>query len=170
MIMTTTKVSPEELSRLLPPQDRRRRKRILTLRHAGIGALVVVVCFLIVSAWSEFRREKPGQHGRLYSRRTRVVEFQSRRPYTVVKETQISDSRGADPLLIDAARRAQWLGVTDADIARMREALAPTTPYGTGATSIPGGEGILQQNSTREKARIEITGGPEGVQIKKDER
>lgn len=167
--MIMAKVSTEDLAKLLPPQNRRRRRRILTLRHARIFALVVVLGFLVVSAWSEFRQGKPGEYGRLYSRRARAAEFQSQKSYTVVKETSISDHTGANPLLLEAARRAQWLGVTDADIARMREALAQPSPYGGEAVTIPSGEGLLQQNSNREKARIEISGGPEGVIVKKDE-
>lgn len=157
-------VSTEELSRLLPPRDRRRRKRVLTLRNARFFALALIGLFVLVSLFFEFRPMRPGQFGRLYERRTRDAAVNARKPYPVIQETNISDQIGADPLLLEAARRQQYLGVTPADIAAMREAAQPTAHS---PEVIPGGTPLLQQNTSQEKARIEITGGPGGVYVKR---
>lgn len=160
----------EDLPKGTPQRERRRRRRVLTLRNAGKFAAAVILLFVAVSLVSEFRHRgnEPGEYGRLYSRRTRHADLEPRKPYTVIDETSISDETGADPMLLEAARRQQYLGVTDADIAAMRAAANPQTDT-TGTMFIPGSnQPVLQQNSDREKARFEITGGRDGVTVKKD--
>src|SRR5688572_12270213 len=149
-------------------RDRRRRRRILTLPNALKFALALVVLFFVVSLISEYRGgAEPGEYGRLYSRRARRVELEERKPFTVVEETNINDQTGADPMLLEAARRQQYLGVTDADIQAMIQRAQPKTD--TAPIMIPGtSDPVLQQNSDREKARFEITGGPGGVTVKKE--
>jgi hypothetical protein len=153
----------EDRSKPFPPQDRRRGKRILTFRNARLFGLALIVVFVLVSLFFEFRPKKPGEFGRLYSRRTRAAAVNARQSYTIIKETNISDQVGADPMLLEAARRQQYLGVTDADIAAMRFAAQPRPPV---LEITPGGTPILQQNTNQQKAKIEITGGPEGVYVK----
>jgi hypothetical protein len=163
VVMGMENTPVEDLPKPFPQRDRRRGKRILTFRNARFVVLALIGVFVLVSLFFEFRPKKPGEFGRLYSRRTRAAAVNARQSYMVIKETNISDQVGADPMLLEAARRQQYLGVTDADIAAMRIAAQPRLQV---LEVTPGGMPVLQQNSNQPKAKIEITGGPEGVYVK----
>jgi hypothetical protein len=92
-------------------QDRRRRKRILTLKNSGRAALVLLVLFIAASLFSELRNPEPGEHGRLYNRRTVETDVKPEKVEVVVEEKVEQDLVGADPMLMTAAAREQYLGV-----------------------------------------------------------
>lgn len=97
-----------------PPRDRRRRKRVLTLRNVALAVLAVAVLFVLVNLVSERYRPDPGEHGRLYSQRAKTVPVIEEAPVApVVLATPLPEAPAADPLLLDAARRAQYLGVNE---------------------------------------------------------
>ena len=157
--------TPDDTTRTIL-RDRRRGKRIVTKRNVLWLVISLVVVFIGISIVSEyFHGREPGEYGRLYERRTRRVDVAPRKPYTVVQENHISDQVGSDPMLLEAARRQQYLGVSDADLQKMREEAMGVTTSTQPAITIPGGQGILETNSDREKPRLEISGGPGGVTV-----
>jgi hypothetical protein len=53
---------------IVPIHDRRKHKRILTLKNFGIFVAVLVVAFVAISIRSEMRSLRPGDYGRLFRR------------------------------------------------------------------------------------------------------
>jgi hypothetical protein len=159
-----TQLPPDDTTRTIL-RDRRSGRRIVTKRNVLRFVIALVLVFIGISIASEFHDEEPGEYGRLYERRTRRADVEPRKPYTVVQENNISDQVGADPMLLEAARRQQYLGVSDADLQRMREQAMGLNTSTQPAITIPAGQGILETNSDREKPRLEISGGPGGVTV-----
>jgi len=97
---------------VVPIRDRRRGKRILTLKNArnvtGV-ALGLFVAFLAVSA---VRKPKANDdYGRLLGQQIAVPAPDIQKAPQVITEGRISDDDHADPLLLSAAAREQYLGV-----------------------------------------------------------
>jgi hypothetical protein len=134
-------------------QDRRRRKRILTLRNSGRAALVLLAVFIAASLFSEFRNPGPGEHGRLYNRRTVEAEVKAKPVEVVVEEKVEQDLVGADPMLMTAAAREQYLGV---DTAPQFDAATTYVP-----TALPqlGGGSFVDETGDRVARPQSETGG-----------
>ena len=98
---------------IVPIRDRRRRKRILTLKNAqraGIATLVLVLALTVVS---EIRDRRPiDGYGRLLDKQVSVPAPQVQKTPQIVTEGPIADQEHADPMLLSAAAREQYLGVT----------------------------------------------------------
>jgi hypothetical protein len=130
---------------IVPIRDRRQHKRYLTLKNAGIASAVAFVAFIGVSIYSEVRRPAPNDYGRL-ARREIAPRPLPQKPLEVVRETpSIDDQAAADPMLVEPAARASWLGNETSSAA----VIAPPAPAPTAAR---GGD-------------VAIVGGPEGVSI-----
>ncbi|HEV7919600.1 MAG TPA: hypothetical protein VGR02_02300 [Thermoanaerobaculia bacterium] len=95
---------------IVPIRDRRRGRRILTLRNFGIALGVAVLLFVVLTVASEFRHPKEGEYGRLVAGEVPKTELQ---PQTreIVSEAPVPDETAADPMLITSQARAQYLGV-----------------------------------------------------------
>ena len=164
-----------------PPRDRRRRKRILTLRNVAIAALGVVVLFVLVNLVSERFGPDPGEHGRLYRQRAKTVPVVEEAPVApVVLATPLPEAAAADPLLLDAARRAQYLGVNDPVLSQPTGNEFEIVPADANLPKLGGGvfvEGsdarpvsVNPPKPTKEsgKRRIVISGDSQGVELRVD--
>lgn len=137
---------------IVPIRDRRRRKRILTLKHFGIFMAVLAVVFVAISIRSEMRGLNPGGYGRLFNRE--VPPAVEAKPMEVVHEAEpsaVAEQTHADPMLVQPMERAQWL-VDD------------TTA--TTATVVP----VMTAASVRGNGDVAIVGGTEGVTVVRKER
>ncbi len=172
-----------------PPRDRRRRKRIVTLKNAAIGSLLLAIVFLAATMFSERYGPDPGEHGRLYRQRADTVPVvEAERIVPVVEATPLPATGGADPLLLDAAKREQYLGVgvpvplvtpevsepgersTEYQIVPDRQNL----PKLGGGVFKSGDEKAVPVNPTvapklGAKRRIVISGGADGVELRVDQ-
>src|SRR4051794_25592024 len=63
--------------------ERRRRRRYLTLKNAGIVGIAVVFAFLLLSAWSAFRPHSAASRN-LFSRDGEFSDSASTRPASIV--------------------------------------------------------------------------------------
>ncbi|HEX6098221.1 MAG TPA: hypothetical protein VF432_17975 [Thermoanaerobaculia bacterium] len=137
---------------IVPIRDRRRRKRILTLKNFGIVTAVLLIAFVAISIRSEMRGLRPGDYGRLFGRE--VPAPVEPKPMEVVREEPpaVTDQTQADPTLVEPMARSQWL-VDDVPPATP----APVTPVVTAA-------------SVRGEADLAIVGGADGVAVVRTER
>ena len=98
---------------IVPIRDRRRGKRILTLKNVRNAALItigLVVAFLVVA---EIRQPKSkDDYGRLFGQQVAVPAPAVKPTQQIVTEGSIPDQDHADPTLLSAAAREQYLGVT----------------------------------------------------------
>src|SRR5207253_2484366 len=98
---------------VVPIRDRRRRKRILTLKNARNVTLVAGGLIAAVLVVYEVRGPKMhDDYGRLFGQQVSVPAPEVKRQQQIVTEGQISDDDHADPLLLSSAAREQYLGVT----------------------------------------------------------
>ncbi len=142
----------------VPSLDRRSRFRIVTLKNAAWTALAILVIFVTISIYREKRAPGADEHGRLYNRRlAEPAAPQDVAPGPIVEEQQpVAEQPGADPTLLDAARREQFLRTTTT---------APPVPATTAAppatASSPPTPSLREVK--RSGGRVVITGGAEGV-------
>ena len=135
---------------IVPVRDRRRRKRILTLKNFGIFVAVLTIAFVAISIRSEMRSLRPGDYGRLFGRE--VPPPVEPKPLEVVHEapSPVDDSTHADPTLVEPMARSQWL-VDDTATTTM-------TPVVVNAAAVRG------------EGDVTIVGGSEGVTVVQRER
>jgi hypothetical protein len=82
--------------------ERRREKRYLTLKNAGIAAIALVLAFVLLSVWSAVRPHSAAS-GEAISYREQASDSTSPRPEPmVVEEGSTNDHPGTDPRLLDA--------------------------------------------------------------------
>jgi hypothetical protein len=140
---------------LVPIHDRRRRRRILTLKNFGIALAVFVVLFVMISIRSELRGTS-ADYGRLMERELPPV-VTPEKPVEVVTEgtpQPVPDATHADPLLLAPMGREQWLHGD------------PNAPAATTAEVMPRAEGSVARGDTR----VAIVGSDtEGVTVVKRE-
>lgn len=136
---------------IVPVRDRRQRRRILTLKNFLNAAVVLIALFAVVTIYVKFRTPKTADdYGRLYKGQIKTPDVTARQPEIVQEAGPIADADGADPTLLSAAARAQYL-LTDS-----ASALTPAP---------------AQTASTEQKdERVTIVGGTEGVSIVKENR
>ncbi|HKB79718.1 MAG TPA: hypothetical protein VKH35_08385 [Thermoanaerobaculia bacterium] len=95
---------------IVPIRDRRRRRRIITLKNLGRFAIAVAILFLALTFQGEFHRSNADGYGRLFNRQVPVrTALPAPRPAVIV-EQPVRDETAADPLLIEPAAREQYLG------------------------------------------------------------
>jgi hypothetical protein len=136
---------------IVPIHDRRQRKRYLTLKNFAIAVAAGGVLFVGISIRSEMRGAGPASYGRLVAKEMPHVE--QRRPVEVVAEAPTVDQEQthADPMLVQAAAREQWLQAQT------------TTPV----VVVPPRAAAAMANGETD---VVIVGGPEGVKIVQRER
>jgi hypothetical protein len=140
---------------IVPIHDRRKRRRILTLKNFGIAVVAFLVIFAGISIRSELRGTS-ADYGRLMQREL-PPPVASDKPVEVVTEAApepVPDDTHADPLLLAPMGREQWLHGD------------PTAPVATTAEVMPRAEASVATGETR----VAIVGGTEGVTVVKRER
>ena len=139
---------------MLTQTDRRRRKRIVTLKNFRNAAIVALALFVVFAIRSEMRGKSQGDYGRIVSRE--LPPPPEPKPMEVVTETpEVRDETSADPMLLQPAARAQFLGDTT---------LQPLQPTLQPQPVVP------QSQSATRNGRVVIVGGTEGVSIVEDQR
>ena len=97
---------------IVPIRDRRRGKRILTLKNARNVTLVALALVAGLMVYSEVRGPKThDDYGRLFNEQVSTPAPEVQRAPQVVTEGQIPDQDHADPMLLSSAAREQYLGV-----------------------------------------------------------
>ena len=131
--------------------ERRRARRYVTLKNAGIAGIAVVVAFLLLSVWAAFRPHSAASSNLISSRQQPSDSISIRHDPMVVNEGSIRDHPGTDSLLLDA-------GAVDQQRAAASAAQALST--------------ALEQTNFEHRTsqlgkgqRITISGGSEGVQV-----
>jgi len=122
---------------IVPIRDRRRGKRILTLKNVRNAALItigLIVAFFVVA---EIRQPKSkDDYGRLFGQQVAVPAPEVKPTQQIVTEGPIPDQDHADPTLLSAAAREQYLGVTPgAPLAPTSTVEPPVQPPATLANS-----------------------------------
>lgn len=139
---------------IVPIHDRRKRRRILTLKNFAIAMVVFVVIFAGISIRSELRGTS-ADYGRLMQREL-PPPITPDKPVEVVTEASqpVPEATHADPLLLAPMAREQWLHGD------------PNAPVATTAEVMPRAEVSVATGETR----VAIVGGTEGVSVVKRER
>jgi len=105
-------MGPTNPNLVVPIRDRRRRKRILTLKNVRNVTLIAVALFAALTIASEIRRPKTrDDYGRLFGSQIAVPATTAQSTPQVITEAPVADEEHADPLLLSAAAREQYLGV-----------------------------------------------------------
>lgn len=102
----------QTLDRTAPMQDRRRGRRILTIRNFAIFVIVAAFVIGALNIVSELRRPHAGDYGRLYGREVKRESVKTSAPQPIVAEAEVEDREHADPMLVAPAAREQYLGET----------------------------------------------------------
>jgi hypothetical protein len=128
--------------------ERRRRRRYLTLKNAGIASIVMVVAVLLLSVWSAFR---PHSSSNLFTSGVQSSDSTAVRhePMTV-SEGSIYDHPGTDSSLLDEDAQAKLRAPLPEPSST---AAAEPTTFEQPASQLGKGQ------------RITISGGSEGVQV-----
>lgn len=138
---------------IVPIRDRRRRKRILTLKNAQRAGVVTLVLVLALTVVSEVRDRRPiNGYGRLLDKQVPVAEAPIQKAPLIVTEGPIADQDHADPMLLTAAAREQYLGV------------GPTT-----ASVVPTQPEPVAPPALGSEAHVTLVGDANGVAIVKSE-
>ncbi|MBV9492703.1 MAG: hypothetical protein JOZ54_00530 [Acidobacteria bacterium] len=147
---------------IVPIRDRRRGRRILTLRNLGIVVGAFVLVFAVVSISSEMRRPKQGEYGRLEARQV-PQPVSATQPREIVVEAPVPDDTSADPMLVTSQARAQYLGVETPvqSAAVMASTPAPAVPAATTADDFQRPEPVLGNTS----GKVTIVGDANGVAL-----
>ena len=96
---------------IVPIRDRRQHRRILTLKNFGRAFIVLGAMFIGLTVYSSRSSKTAGDYGRLFGKQVSSQTTIATPKYDVVKEAPVNDQTAADPLLVDAQRREQWLSV-----------------------------------------------------------
>jgi hypothetical protein len=142
---------------IVPIHDRRKHRRIVTLRNFRNALLVFAVFFVALTVASELRKPVAGAYGRLVARE--IGDDVARKPVEVVTEAPppVNDQTAADPMLLAPAARAQYLSELNTN------APAPATPLTTAQaeTLTPS----FAAPAARGTNNIAIVGGADGVTV-----
>ena len=134
---------------IVPIRDRRRHRRILTLKNFRNALLVLVALFAVITIEANLRRPKQSDDfGRLYGRQLPSATAVPKKPEIVYEAAPIADANSADPMLVAPAAREQILLGSNAQ--------RPTATVAPIAQTAP----VMASS-----ARMTIVGGPEGVSI-----
>ena len=97
---------------IIPIRDRRQHRRILTLKNLGRTFVALAALFVGLTVYSAFHHPHSGaEYGRLFGKQVSSQTAVAQPKYDVVKETPVNDQTAADPLLVNAQQREQWLSV-----------------------------------------------------------
>ena len=117
----------------LPPRDRRRGRRIITLKNFWRLLLAGIVLFAALILVSNLRKPTPGQYGSLYGKQQPVAAKAAFHPPIVTEAAPVSEQERADALRLDSAARSQYLGTDNTPSAS--STASPTVPFGATPTS-----------------------------------
>jgi hypothetical protein len=125
----------------------------MTLKNAGIAALVSVFAFLAISLRSEMQNDDPKGYGRLVDRALPAVE---QKPLEIIREAPapVADQTVPDPMLVEPLAREQWL---------RDQALVPVDTAGV-AVDVQPMEALPYDPRPEGDTEIVIVGGPGGLQ------
>jgi hypothetical protein len=147
---------------IVPIRDRRQRRRILTLKNFRNAAVVLIALFAVVTIYAKFRTPKTADdYGRLYKGQIKTPDVTPKQPEIVQEAGPIADADGADPTLLSAAARAQYLG-TDSNVP------AQTTTATTASALTPAPAETV--STVQKDERVTIVDGTDGVSIAKEKR
>ena len=94
---------------IVPIRDRRQRRRILTIKNCAMTMLGVAVVFASISIYSQARRVKAADYGRLFGSQVGAPTRDVPRNVEVVHEGSVADQSAPDPMLVAPAAREQLL-------------------------------------------------------------
>lgn len=150
---------PAAMRTSTPTPDRRQRRRIMTLRNFRNVLLVALALFAVITVRSEMRdRTSDGDYGRLARRSIARAPEVAPRPVPVAEASPVPEAASADPFLIQAAAREQYLR---SDLAP----LSPTTP----AVAEGQANAAPATRASSGQEHVAVVGGPEGVTPMKTE-
>jgi hypothetical protein len=148
----------------LPPRDRRRGKRILTLRNGVKALIAAAVVFAAVSLWFELR-SRQGDGLALFQTRTQqqIDEDLIVREAPPVRKV---DERVRSPIYVERPRTEEVLGV-EPDAFQREQSPRQDEPLSGGTVLRGGDEPLLERESAQRDSRIKISGDSTGVKIEK---
>jgi hypothetical protein len=170
-------MSSSKPDRIVLVRDRRQGRRILTLKNFRNAAVAVVVLIAAVTIYAKFRTPKTADnYGRLYQGQIQTPAVNPKQPDIIQEAAPISDADGADPTILSAAARAQYLG-TDTP-APAPSAIAPAVTATTATTVVTATTATTATDVQPAPAQtpppalkstgVTIVGGAEGVSIVKE--
>lgn len=112
---------------IVPIRDRRRRRRILTLKNFAKATLAIAALFVAITVYSNVRGTPSGDYGRLLGRQVAVPNDDFVRKTGVVTEAPVPDQTAPDPMLVAPAAREQLLRA-DSNVPPATPAAAITAP------------------------------------------
>jgi hypothetical protein len=135
--------------------------------------IVLIATFAIASIISELHKPAPGEHGRLYRDRAKQEPVEVVVEAPPVREIDPAPAASADPMLMSAAIREQYLGVdphvtaTPRYVASMEDSSLPKLGGGTfvDAEDQEFHMGRPSPPERRAGQRVVISGGAGGVSI-----
>jgi hypothetical protein len=143
------------MNMILP--ERRRERRYVTLKNAGIAGIALVVAFLLLTAWSAFRPHSNAE-GFFASRGQSSDSTSIRHDPMVVREGSVDDHPGTDSMLLDP-------GAEDQLQAPVAPAAPPAAPPAL-STAVVQQPSFEPRTSQLGKGRqITISQGTDGVQV-----
>ena len=150
---------------IVPIRDRRRRKRVLTLKNFGYAAIAIVVVFAALTIQSDLRHTKGDGYGRLLGKQVSGQPDVVPQKVDIVREAPIPDQTSADPLLIAPAAREQYLGINSSNMPQPQPVVSSSVmtpqpvPTAQGAVQIVGGPGGVTITKGQPTPRPTLSGG-----------
>jgi hypothetical protein len=157
----------------LPLRNRRRGRRVLTLKNFWLALLAVVVIFAGLTLVANRGKSTPGEYGTLYGAQQPAVNKTEFHPAIVTEAPPpVPEQERADPLLLDAAVKAQYLGTGPA-----------TGSAAPGSSNLPGSQAATTSSATsvdnssfgpspanaplRHGQKVSIVGDSDGIAVVK---
>jgi len=135
--------------------ERRKHRRILTLKHFK-GALILLVVFLAGLSIEVSTRTTPGDYGRLVNKEIPRSDDIRPQPPAVVTEAPVADQSAADPMLLEPGARAQeFLSTTTVPPAP----IVQTSGNGQGVTVAGDASGVTITRARDVAKRPVLAGG-----------
>jgi hypothetical protein len=148
---------------IVPIHDRRKHRRILTLRNAAWTLGAIVVIFIGLTVYSELRRPTPGQYGGLMQRQAPPPLAVAPHVEPIREGAAVAEQSSADPMLMTPAARAQEFLAVQSPAPRVSTA-PPAAPVALQPTQAEATPGQASLNGTH--GRVAIVGdGKGGVTI-----
>lgn len=155
-----------------PQRDRRKRRRIITMRNVAWTALVVFVLFAGFSLWHELNPSSDDASALLDTRKQRVEDQVVREQIPYVDTAEVSEHDPREPMWVERPSQEELLGVDPNEQYRSRssrEVEPDSARIDPSPALTPRGadEPFLEQRSDRDTSRIKITGSGTDVKIEK---
>ena len=144
---------------IVPVRDRRQHKRYLTLKNFAIACGVAIAAFVCVSIYSEVRRPAPNDYGRLARREAPQTPPVAKRVEVIQEATPIDDQASADPTLVSAMTREQWLRDASTTDAGIQPVPPPVSTIRRGDHTVVVGDASGVAIAQQKRRRPVLTGG-----------